>query len=199
MSKTILTTVLWTFLKEISQNCVRSCASVPWGSGFFKILCTFSTGVITFSLFFFAAKQLRLFLFFPIYFSISKCKLKISPALSFFQTSDRSKIKDEHGISWKCTLYLSDPWMDTKDQNCLNSSVGKEIFRVNSEGPRPLLACFCVIHDGLVPPAYPARANDSRYFNCTGSWAPSLLRAAIAEDMWWEPSSWTATKTILLQ
>ena len=74
-----------------------------------------------------------------------------------------------------------------KGNNCLNLPAGKEIVNVNSLGPFPLLVCLCVIHDGFVSPAYLARANDSRNCTCTAFLAPSLLRASIADEMWWEP------------
>ena len=67
-----------------------------------------------------------------------------------------------------------------------------------SLGPRYLSALFCVIHCGLLTPAYPAKAKESRWFPWRGSVAPSLLRASIAGDMCLEAESWVATKTILL-
>ena len=73
------------------------------------------------------------------------------------------------------------------------------IFKLISLGPLYLLFCFCVIHGGLLAPAYPARANEDRNSVKMGSVAPSLLRASIAGDRYVLPESWMATKTILLQ
>lgn len=73
------------------------------------------------------------------------------------------------------------PWFDGVDSG---------ILREISLGPSRFFSPFCVIHSGLSPPAYPAKAKDPRQPRHTGSLAPSLLRASIAEeDMWLAASS----------
>ena len=74
------------------------------------------------------------------------------------------------------------------------SGIVKEI----SLGPLYRPCCSCVIQSGLFDCALPARANEPRYSVGIGSLAPSLLRASKAGDTYLFPSSWRATRTILL-
>ena len=67
-------------------------------------------------------------------------------------------------------------------------------------GPCPVPRTCCAIQTGLFvfASAYPMRANDPRYSTMTGSTAPTALRALTAGNKFLDPSSWTATKMILL-
>ena len=63
------------------------------------------------------------------------------------------------------------------------------ILKLISLGPLYLLCCSCAIHVGLLAPAYPTRANEPRWSVKMGRVAPSLLRAVMADKMYFSPES----------